>query len=73
MTETCGRCGRRLKNPVFREIGYGRTCAAKMGIAVPAKRKTKTPAAGEADQVGWRDVDRAVADVLDLLKGGEAK
>lgn len=46
MTETCGRCGRRLKNPVFREIGYGRTCAAKMGIAVPAKRKTKTPAAG---------------------------
>lgn len=30
MTETCGRCGRRLKNPVFREIGYGRTCAAKV-------------------------------------------
>lgn len=52
MTETCGRCGRRLKNPVFREIGYGRTCAAKMGIAVPAKRKPKTPAAVEADQDG---------------------
>ena len=48
MTETCGRCGRRLKNPVFREIGYGRTCAAKMGIAVPAK--PKTPAAVEADR-----------------------
>lgn len=29
MNETCGRCGRRLKNPIFREIGYGRTCAAK--------------------------------------------
>ena len=49
MTETCGRCGRRLKNPGFREIGYGRTCATKMGIAVPAKRKPKTPAAVEAD------------------------
>lgn len=24
-------------------------------------------------EVGWRDVDRAVADVLDLLKGGETK
>lgn len=24
-------------------------------------------------EVGWRDVDRAVADVLDILKGGEAK
>ena len=30
MTETCGRCGRRLKNPIFREIGYGKTCAAKV-------------------------------------------
>lgn len=58
MNETCGRCGRRLKNPVFREIGYGRTCAAKMGIAVPAKRKTKTPAAGEADQDGRRTEGR---------------
>lgn len=36
MTETCGRCGRRLKNPVFREIGYGRTCAAKWGS--PSRR-----------------------------------
>lgn len=36
MTETCGRCGRRLKNPVFREIGYGRTCAAKVGQVVKA-------------------------------------
>ena len=24
-------------------------------------------------EVDWRDVDRAVADVLDILKGGEAK
>lgn len=45
MNETCGRCGRRLKNPVFREIGFGRTCAAKMGIAVPTKRKPKSPPA----------------------------
>lgn len=53
MNETCGRCGRRLKNPIFREIGYGRTCAAKLGIAVPAKRKPKTVSAvGEAGQAG---------------------
>ena len=58
MTETCGRCGRRLKNPVFREIGYGRTCAAKLGIVIPTKRKTKTPAAGEADQDGRRTEGR---------------
>ena len=51
MNETCGRCGRRLKNPVFREIGYGRTCAAKMGIDVPAKRKQKPPSAGDSGQV----------------------
>ena len=41
MNETCGRCGRRLKNPIFREIGYGKTCAAKLGITVPTKRKPK--------------------------------
>lgn len=29
MSDTCGRCGRRLKNPAYIEIGYGRTCAAK--------------------------------------------
>ena len=38
MNETCGRCGRRLKNPVFREIGFGRTCAAKMGVDIPRKK-----------------------------------
>ena len=58
MTETCGRCGRRLKNPVFRDIVYGRSFAANIGIAVPAKRKTKTPAAGEADQDGRRTEGR---------------
>lgn len=41
MSDTCGRCGRRLKNPAYIEIGYGRTCAAKLGISIPAKRKTK--------------------------------
>lgn len=30
MSDTCGRCGRRLKDPFFREVGYGRTCAAKL-------------------------------------------
>lgn len=42
MSDTCGRCGRRLKDPFFREVG-------------------------------WRDVDRAVADALDILKGGKAE
>lgn len=36
----CGRCGRRLKNPVYIEAGFGRTCAAKPGIVIPQKRKT---------------------------------
>ena len=37
MSETCGRCGRRLKNPAYIEIGYGRKCAAKLGIEIPRK------------------------------------
>lgn len=41
MSDTCGRCGRRLKNPAYIEIGYGRTCAAKLGIEIPRKRKPK--------------------------------
>lgn len=45
MSETCGRCGRRLKNPAYIEIGYGKTCAAKLGIALPSKRKPKNPPA----------------------------
>lgn len=44
MPDTCGRCGRRLKNPAYIEIGYGRTCAAKLGIVIPRKRKPKGPA-----------------------------
>lgn len=41
MSDTCGRCGRRLKNPAYIEIGYGQTCAAKPGIVIPRKRKLK--------------------------------
>lgn len=48
MSDTCGRCGRRLKNPAYIQIGYGRTCAAKLGISIPAKRKPKDkPAASD--------------------------
>ncbi len=46
MSDTCGRCGRRLKNPAYIKIGYGRTCAAKLGIALPSKAK-RTPKAAE--------------------------
>lgn len=52
MSETCGRCGRRLKNPAYIEIGYGRTCAAKMGIALPSKRKPREKAAGNSAEKG---------------------
>jgi len=34
----CNRCGRTLKNLVYMEIGYGKVCAAKMGISVPSKK-----------------------------------
>lgn len=39
MSDTCGRCGRRLKDPFFREVGYGRTCASKLRITLPQKKK----------------------------------
>lgn len=52
MSDTCGRCGRRLKDPFFREIGYGRTCAAKLGITLPQKKKKgkRTDAQEEKDR-----------------------
>ena len=28
--EKCRRCGRKLKNPLWRKIGYGATCYKKM-------------------------------------------
>lgn len=37
----CGRCGRTLKNPDYIAIGFGKICAAKMGIAVPSKKTVK--------------------------------
>lgn len=45
----CGRCGRRLKNPVYIEAGFGRTCAAKLGIVIPQKRKAKEAPPKEGD------------------------
>lgn len=37
----CNRCGRTLKNPDYIEIGYGKVCAAKMGITAHTKKKDK--------------------------------
>lgn len=51
MSDTCGRCGRRLKDPFFREVGYGRTCAAKLGIALPQKRKKGKRADAQEEKV----------------------
>lgn len=40
MVTKCERCGRKLKNPRFVEIGYGRVCAQKSGIVIPLKERT---------------------------------
>lgn len=37
----CQRCGRTLKNPDYIAIGFGKVCAAKMGIAVLSKKIVK--------------------------------
>lgn len=37
----CGRCGRRLKDPVSIKIGYGPVCRAEMGIEVERKPDKK--------------------------------
>lgn len=53
-----------------------RTRAEKAEAAIAAAVSTLTnlsEARQAGVEVGWRDVDRAVADVLDLLKGGETK
>lgn len=41
MSTNCGRCGRVLKDPRYIEAGFGKVCAAKMGITIPAKPKAK--------------------------------
>lgn len=38
-TTTCGRCGRQLKDPKAVEIGFGKVCAAKLGIKFSASQK----------------------------------
>lgn len=38
----CGRCGRRLKDPVSIKIGYGPVCRAELGIEVERKPNEKT-------------------------------
>lgn len=57
MNETCGRCGRRLKNPLFREIGYGRTCAAKLGIVIPTNHKSKNPPPSGSDTTAEQNTE----------------
>ena len=46
----CNRCGRTLKNPVYMEIGYGKVCAAKMGISVPSKKRVDDTIEPERNQ-----------------------
>jgi len=50
----CNRCGRALKNPVYIELGYGKVCAAKMGISLPSKKSAsdaEEPARNQGPQV----------------------
>lgn len=38
----CGRCGRRLEDPVSIRIGYGPVCRAELGIEVERKPDEKS-------------------------------
>lgn len=49
----CGRCGRRLKDPVSIKIGYGPVCRAELGIEVERKPNEKNgPQLFAADRCG---------------------
>ena len=53
-----------------------RTRADKADAAIAAAISTLSnllEARQNGVEVGWRDVDRAVADALDILKGGKAE
>lgn len=43
---SCGRCGRKLKNPKYIEVGFGKVCYGKHLVEV-AKAKSK---GGEIDE-----------------------
>lgn len=40
--EECGRCGRKLKNPKAKELGFGRVCYKKMLEARAEMEKNQT-------------------------------
>ena len=46
-----------MKNPLFREIGYGRTCAAKLGIVIPTNRKSKNPPPSGSDTTAEQNTE----------------
>lgn len=67
---------RRQSSASWESAREQRTRAEKAEAAIAAAVSTLTnlsEARKAGVEVGWRDVDRAVADVLDLLKGGETK
>lgn len=39
---TCGRCGRKLSDPVSIQTGYGPICRVKMGITAETNEKSQT-------------------------------
>lgn len=60
--DSCQVCHRQLKNPKYKEIGYGPKCAQKMGIRPePKAREPRAPKVKlgtvfkMALQAGWSD------------------
>lgn len=67
---------RRQNAIAWKSVGEHRTRAEKAEAAIAAAVSTLTnlsEARQAGVEVGWRDVDRAVADVLDILKGGKSE
>lgn len=67
---------RRQSAASWESVREQRTRAEKAEAAIAAALSVLSgfqKARQDEIEVGWRDVDRAVADVLDILKGGEAK
>ena len=67
---------RRQNAIAWKSVGEHRTRAEKAEAAAAAAISTLSnllEARKNGVEVGWRDVDRAVADALDILKGGKVE
>lgn len=53
----CGRCGRKLKDPVSIRMGYGPVCRAEMGIEEEGKRSVKSKAGASGSPDNERELE----------------